>query len=112
MGVPEMMSWTLVPALALLFPLSEARPGEHFIVETEDAGDGGSNRLGGSWLNTWGSRPWPAAENKANKAVMKNKQGFICEKLHGAYTVGNPNPTNGCFCDSYYINKLHCPGDD
>ena len=35
-----MMSWTLVPALALLFPLSEARPGEHFIVETEDAGDG------------------------------------------------------------------------
>merc|ERR1739836_132695 len=43
--VPEMMSWTLVPALALLFPLSEARPGDHFIVETEDAGDGGSNRV-------------------------------------------------------------------
>ena len=39
--VPEMMSWTLLPALALLFPLSEARPGDHFIVETEDAaGDG------------------------------------------------------------------------
>ena len=39
--VPDMMSWTLVPALTLLFPLSEARPGDHFIVETEDAaGDG------------------------------------------------------------------------
>ena len=35
-----MMSWTLVPALALLLPLSEARPGDHFIVETEDGADG------------------------------------------------------------------------
>ena len=38
--VPEMMSWLLVTALTLLFPLSEARPGKHFIIETEDAGDG------------------------------------------------------------------------
>ena len=38
--VPEMMSWTLVPALTLLFPLSEERPGKHFIIETEDGADG------------------------------------------------------------------------
>ena len=40
--VPEMMSWTLLPALTLLSALGEARPGEHFIVETEDAAADGN----------------------------------------------------------------------